>query len=47
MENLAAKAAMKALENLAVKAAMKTLPTNIDGFLVDLHTPFYLSVKCK
>ena len=35
------------LENLAVKAAVKTLPTNIDAFLVDLNTHFYLSVKRK
>ena len=35
------------LENLAVKAAMKTLPTNIDAFLVDINTFFYLSVKRK
>ena len=35
------------LENLAVKAAVKTLPTNVDAFLVDLNTHFYLSVKRK
>ena len=35
------------LENLAIKAAVKTLPTNIDAFLVDLNTHFYLSVKRK
>ena len=35
------------LENLAVKAAMKSLPINIDAFLVDINTHFYLSVKWK
>ena len=35
------------LENLAVKVAVKTLPTNIDAFLVDISTHFYLSVKRK
>lgn len=35
------------LENLAVKAAMKTLPANIDSFLVDINTHFYMSVKRK
>ena len=35
------------LENLAVKAVVKTLPTNIDAFLVDINTHFYLSVKRK
>ena len=33
------------LENLAIKAAIKILPVNVENFLVDINTHFYLSVK--
>ena len=35
------------LENLAIKAAIKCLPVNIDAFVVDINTHFYLSVNRK
>ncbi len=33
------------LENLVIKAAIKVLPVNIDTFLVDINTHFYMSIK--
>ncbi len=33
--------------HLAIKAAIKVLPVNIEAFIVDINTHFYLSIKRK